>query len=106
MLAVLLERICHPSLWEVVANRIQRAGGPAVSGSSVLRVQVQELTPGLVDAVAITDLLCSGSRSPLEAGPTSSASISVTDRLSPSGVSQLRWRSRPLTMSPAWPGHR
>jgi hypothetical protein len=27
--------------------------------------------------------------------PTSSASISVTERLSPSGVSQVRWRSRP-----------
>jgi Family of unknown function (DUF6459) len=48
-----LERICHPSLWEAVANRIQRAGGPPVSGASVLRVQVQELQPGLVDAVAV-----------------------------------------------------
>jgi hypothetical protein len=48
-----LERICHPSLWDAVANRIQRAGGPPVSGTSVLRVQVQELTPGLVDAVAV-----------------------------------------------------
>jgi hypothetical protein len=48
-----LERICHPSLWEAVADRIQRAGGPPVSGASVLRVQAQELTPGLVDAVAV-----------------------------------------------------
>ena len=48
-----LERICHPSLWEAVANRIQRAGGPPPVGSSVLRLQVQELTPGLVDAVAV-----------------------------------------------------
>jgi hypothetical protein len=48
-----LERICHPSLWDAVANRIQRAGGPPVSGSSVLRIQVQELTPGLVDAVTV-----------------------------------------------------
>jgi hypothetical protein len=48
-----LERICHPSLWDAVANRIQRVGGPPVSGASVLRVQVQELTPGLVDAVAV-----------------------------------------------------
>jgi hypothetical protein len=47
------ERICHPSLWAAVANRIQRAGGPPVSAASVLRVQVQELTPGLVDAVAV-----------------------------------------------------
>src|SRR5215217_2717212 len=48
--------------------------------------------------------------------PTSSASISATDRFSPSGVSQLRWRSRPVTItrSPfesesarcsAWPRH-
>jgi hypothetical protein len=49
-----LELICHPSLWAAVANRIQRAGGPPVSAASVLRVQVQELTPGLVDAVAVT----------------------------------------------------
>src|SRR5829696_8172055 len=52
----------------------------------------------------------------LRLAPTSSASISATDRFSPSGVSQLRWRSRPLTMtrSPldresarcsAWPRH-
>ena len=48
-----LERICHPSLWEAVANRIQRAGGPPVSGASVLRIRVQEHTPALVDAVAV-----------------------------------------------------
>jgi transposase len=52
----------------------------------------------------------------LSEAPTSSASSSVTDRLSPSGVSQLRWRSRPVTRtrSPlvrdsarfsAWPRH-
>ena len=35
----------------------------------------------------------------LRLAPTSSASISVADRLSPSGVSQLRWRSRPVTMT-------
>jgi hypothetical protein len=34
----------------------------------------------------------------LSEAPTSSASSSVTERLSPSGVSQLRWRSRPVTM--------
>ena len=41
----------HPSLWDAVSNRIQRAGGAPVSAASVLWVQVQELTPGLVDAV-------------------------------------------------------
>ena len=45
-----LERIRHPSLWAAVANRIERVGGPPVSAASDLRVQVQELTPGLVDA--------------------------------------------------------
>jgi hypothetical protein len=35
----------------------------------------------------------------LREAPTSSASISVTDRLSPSGISQPRWRSRPVTMT-------
>jgi hypothetical protein len=34
-----LERICHPSLWDAVANRVQRVGGPPVSASSVLRVR-------------------------------------------------------------------
>ena len=48
-----LERVCHHSLWQAVADRVQRAGGPPVSASSVLRVQVQELTPGLVDAVVV-----------------------------------------------------
>ena len=48
-----LERVCHHSLWQAVPDRVQRAGGPPVSASSVLRVQVQELTPGLVDAVAV-----------------------------------------------------
>jgi hypothetical protein len=48
-----LERVCHPSLWDAVATRIRRAGGPPVNAASVLRVHVQELTPGLVDAVAI-----------------------------------------------------
>jgi Family of unknown function (DUF6459) len=48
-----LERICHPSLWDAVANRVQRFGGPPVCGSSVLRVQLQERMPGLVDAVAV-----------------------------------------------------
>jgi Family of unknown function (DUF6459) len=48
-----LERVCHPSLWEAVAHRIQRAGGPPVSGASALRIRVQELQPGLVDAAAV-----------------------------------------------------
>ena len=48
-----LERVCHHSLWQAVADRVQRAGGPPVSVASVLRVQVQELTPGLADAVAV-----------------------------------------------------
>jgi 2-oxoacid dehydrogenases acyltransferase (catalytic domain) len=34
-----------------------------------------------------------------EEAPTSSASISVIERLSPSGVSRLRWRSRPMTIT-------
>jgi hypothetical protein len=48
-----LERVCHHNLWQAVADRVQRAGGPPVSAASVLRVQVQELTPGLADAVAV-----------------------------------------------------
>jgi hypothetical protein len=30
-----LERICHPSLWAAVANRIQRAGGPPISTQAI-----------------------------------------------------------------------
>lgn len=48
-----LQRVCHHSLWQAVADRVQRAGGPPVSAASVLRVQVQELQPGLADAVAV-----------------------------------------------------
>jgi hypothetical protein len=48
-----LERVCHHSLWQAVADRLQRAGGPPVSASSVLRVHVQELQPRLLDAVAV-----------------------------------------------------
>jgi hypothetical protein len=48
-----LERVCHHSLWQAVADRVQRSGGPPVSAASVLRVQVQELQPGLADAVAV-----------------------------------------------------
>jgi Family of unknown function (DUF6459) len=48
-----LERISHPSLWAAVAHRIGRPGGPPVSAASVLRVQVQELEPGLADAVTV-----------------------------------------------------
>jgi hypothetical protein len=45
-------------------------------------------------------------RGPLEAGPDLAASSSVTERWSPSGVSQLRWRSRPvpITRSDAFVG--
>lgn len=51
--ASLLERVCHHSLWQAVADRVQRAGGPPVSAASVLRVRIQELQLGLVDAVAV-----------------------------------------------------
>jgi Mg2+ and Co2+ transporter CorA len=53
---------------------------------------------GAFAVAALTRALDLG-RGPLEAGPTSSASSSVTDRLSPSGVSQLRWRSRSVTIT-------
>src|SRR5829696_2560672 len=91
---------------------------------SISRGHVVERAPALsgplpaLGAVAVAALA-----SPLDLGrahlseaPTSSASISATDRFSPSGVSQLRWRSRPMTItrSPlaresarcsAWPRH-
>jgi len=45
-----LERICHPSLWDAVASRIQRATSQWRQRSAR---QVQEFMPGLVDAVAV-----------------------------------------------------
>jgi hypothetical protein len=49
--AAQLERLCHYTLWEAVATRVCRGGGPAVTAHSLLRVHVQERTPGLADAV-------------------------------------------------------
>jgi hypothetical protein len=46
-------RISHHTLWQTIADRVQRSGGPPVGVASVLRAQVQELQPGLVDAVAV-----------------------------------------------------
>ena len=48
-----LERISHPSLWPSLHARVQRRGGPYVSTTSLLRVHLQEVTPGLVEAVAV-----------------------------------------------------
>jgi hypothetical protein len=47
---------CRPGTRQAPAPapaRLQRAGGPPVSGASVLRLHLQELQPGLVDAVAM-----------------------------------------------------
>jgi hypothetical protein len=48
-----LERLCHPTLWERLAQRLCYGGGPMITCHSLRRVLVQELAPGLVDAVAV-----------------------------------------------------
>jgi hypothetical protein len=47
-----LERACHPTLWELLAEHLG-ASGPAVTSRSLRRVLAQEHTPGVVDGVAV-----------------------------------------------------
>jgi hypothetical protein len=47
-----LERACHPTLWELLAQQLG-ASGPAVTSHSLRRVLAQEQTPGVVDGVAV-----------------------------------------------------
>jgi hypothetical protein len=48
-----LERACHHTLYEKLAERVRRSGGPAVTAHSLIDVITQEQTPGLVDAVVL-----------------------------------------------------
>jgi hypothetical protein len=48
-----LERGCHHTLYEELAERVRRSGGPAVTAHSLIDVITQEQTPGLVDAVVL-----------------------------------------------------
>ncbi len=48
-----LERLCHPTLWQVLDRRLSRRGGPALTCASLRRVFIQEHQPGLVDGVAL-----------------------------------------------------
>jgi hypothetical protein len=47
-----LERACHPTLWELLAERLG-ASGPAVTSRSLRCVLAQEHTLGVVDGVAV-----------------------------------------------------
>jgi hypothetical protein len=51
--ATQLERACHHTLYERLATRVRRSGGPAVTTHSLVDVISQEQTPGLVDAVVL-----------------------------------------------------
>ena len=51
--ATQLERVCAPGLWDILASRIKRRGGPVPGGRALLRVHCQEHVPGLADAVAV-----------------------------------------------------
>jgi len=48
-----LERCCRPDAWERLNRRLARSGGAFVTNRALLRVHWQELTPGLVDGVAV-----------------------------------------------------
>jgi hypothetical protein len=48
-----LECSCHHTLYEKLAERMRRSGGPAVTAHSLVDVITQEQTPGLVDAVVL-----------------------------------------------------
>jgi Family of unknown function (DUF6459) len=48
-----LERACHHTLYEKLAEQMRRSGGPAVTAHSLVDVVTQEQTPGLVDAVVL-----------------------------------------------------
>jgi hypothetical protein len=48
-----LERGCHHTLYEELAERVRRSGGPAVTAHSLIDVITQEQTSGLVDAVVL-----------------------------------------------------
>jgi hypothetical protein len=51
--AAQLEQSCHHTLYEKLAERMRRSGGPAVTAHSLVDVITQEQTPGLVDAVVL-----------------------------------------------------
>jgi len=51
--AAQLERACHHTLYDRLAARVRRDGGPAVTARSLVDVVTQEQTPGLVDAVVL-----------------------------------------------------
>src|SRR6266508_794526 len=51
--AAQLERACHHTLYDRLATRVRRAGGPVVTAHSLVDTVTQEQTPGLVDAVVL-----------------------------------------------------
>ncbi len=51
--AAQLERACHHTLYDRLAARVRRAGGPVVTAHSLVDTVTQEQTPGLVDAVVL-----------------------------------------------------
>jgi hypothetical protein len=48
-----LERACHHTLYERLATRVRRSGGPVVTTHSLVDSVTQEQTPGLADAVVL-----------------------------------------------------
>jgi Family of unknown function (DUF6459) len=48
-----LERSCHHTLYEKLAEQVRRSGGPAVTAHGLIDVITQEQTPGLVDAAVL-----------------------------------------------------
>jgi Family of unknown function (DUF6459) len=48
-----LEQVCHLSLWPKLAERLRCSGGPAVPVGSLVRVVIQEHTPGLAEVTVL-----------------------------------------------------
>jgi Family of unknown function (DUF6459) len=48
-----LEQRCHLTLWPKLSARLRRSGGPAVPVGSLVRVIVQEHTPGLAEVLVL-----------------------------------------------------
>jgi hypothetical protein len=51
--AAQLEQACHHTLYDKLAERVRRSGGPAVTAHSLVDVVTQEQTPGLIDALVL-----------------------------------------------------
>jgi hypothetical protein len=50
---LLLEQLCHLTVWPKLSTRLRRSGGPAVPVGSLVRGVAQEHTPGLAEVMVL-----------------------------------------------------